>query len=120
MRAAINRRVSVLGTGSYLPEKTVTNEVLEDLCSNFDAERAGPFSNWVDRVTHIHERRYIDGESTGDMGAAAAKEALDMAGIRAGDLDMILHATFTPSACVPGDHVLVAKALGADTCPSRP
>jgi len=119
MRAAINHNVSLLGTGSYLPEKVVTNDLLKDLCSNFDEERAGNFSIWVDRVTHIKERRYIaEGEGAGHMGAKAAERALDMAGVKANELDLIIHASFTPSVCVPGDHVLVADLLGAKSTPN--
>ncbi|MHC4960478.1 MAG: 3-oxoacyl-ACP synthase III family protein, partial [Planctomycetota bacterium] len=114
MKARINHDVSVLGTGSYLPERVITNKVLEDLCSNFDSERAGDFSAWVDRVTHITERRFIaEDETTADMGAKAAQQALDMAELKATDLDLIIHATFTPSVCVPGDHSLLADLIGA-------
>ena len=119
MRATINHSVSILGTGSYLPEKVITNDALKDLCINFDEERAGNFSIWVDRVTHIKERRYIaEGESAGYLGAKAAKRALEMAGVKASELDLIIHASFTPSVCVPGDHALVADLLGAKATPN--
>ena len=119
MKAPINHDIAVLGTGSYLPERVVTNEILEDWCTNFDAERAGHFPTWVGRVTHIQERRYIsDGETTAHMGAIAAKRALEMAGVRADQLDLILLATFSPSSCVPGDHALLADMLGATSTPN--
>jgi 3-oxoacyl-[acyl-carrier-protein] synthase-3 len=97
----------------------MSNEALKDLITNYD-ESSGDFSTWVDRVTHIHERRYIEGheENAGFMAAKAAEQALDMAGVKPGELDLIIHASFTPSACVPGDHVLVARHLGADATPS--
>jgi 3-oxoacyl-[acyl-carrier-protein] synthase-3 len=118
MKASFNRSVAVLGTGSYLPDRIVTNENLRDWCTNYD-EESGDFSTWVDRVTHIHERRFIaEGEHAGHMAAEAAERALDMAGLKPTDLDLIIHASFTPSAMVPGDHVLVADLLGAKTTPS--
>ena len=115
MRAAVNHNVSVLGTGSYLPERKITNSVLGDLISNYDEEKGGDFTTWVDRVTHISERRFIaEGETAGHMGAKAAERALDMAGIKPTDLDLIIHASFTPSVCVPGDHAMVANLIGAN------
>jgi 3-oxoacyl-[acyl-carrier-protein] synthase-3 len=120
MKLPVNEQVVVLGTGSYLPERVITNEVLRDLCaSGYDEEQSGDFSTWVDRVTHIHERRFIDeGQTAGHLGAEAAKHALEMAGVRPTDLDLIIHASFTPSVAVPGDHVNVAKFIGADATPS--
>jgi 3-oxoacyl-[acyl-carrier-protein] synthase-3 len=120
MKAALNRAVAVLGTGSYLPARVVSNGALRDLISNYDEAHSGDFSTWVDRVTHIHERRFIESneEHAGYMAAEAGKRALDMAGVKPTELDLIIHASFTPSACVPGDHVLVAKGLGAHATPS--
>jgi 3-oxoacyl-[acyl-carrier-protein] synthase-3 len=115
MKAQLNRSVAILGTGSYLPARVMTNGALRDLISNYDEAHSGDFSTWVDRVTHIHERRFIESneENAGYMAAEAAKRALDMAGVKPTELDLIIHASFTPSACVPGDHVLVAKGIGA-------
>jgi 3-oxoacyl-[acyl-carrier-protein] synthase-3 len=120
MKAPLNRSVAVLGTGSYLPSRVMSNGALRDLISNYDEAHSGDFSTWVDRVTHIHERRFIESneEHAGYMGAEAAKRALDAAQVKPRDLDLIIHASFTPSACVPGDHVLVAKGIGADATPS--
>ena len=118
MNLPINRSVDVLGTGSYLPPRLITNEQLRDWCSNYD-ESSGDFGTWVDRVTHIHERHYIeDGQTAADMGAEAARSALDMAGIKPVELDMIIHASFTPSCCVPADHVVLADLIGAHRTPS--
>ncbi len=118
MKATLDRSVTVLGTGSYLPSRCITNGMLRGLVRNYD-EASGDFGTWVDRVTHIHERRYIaDGETAAHMGAAAARGALEMAGVKATDLDLIVHASFTPSACVPGDHVLLADMIGAKATPS--
>jgi 3-oxoacyl-[acyl-carrier-protein] synthase-3 len=119
MRPHINRSVAVLGTGRYLPERVVSNEALRDLCTTYDESVSGDFSTWVDRVTHVHERRFIaDGETAGHMGARAAEDALEMAGVRPQELDLIIHASFTPSNAVPGDHVVMADLLGAKSTPS--
>jgi len=119
MKAPLNRSVAVLGAGSYLPTRIVTNGELEGMIRNYD-EESGDFATWVDRVTHIHERRYISGteENAGMMAAEASRHALEMAGTKASELDLIIHASFTPSICVPGDHVTVADLLGAKTTPS--
>ncbi|MDH3590334.1 MAG: ketoacyl-ACP synthase III [Planctomycetota bacterium] len=119
MKATLNRSVAILGTGRFLPARVVTNPILRDLCSNYDEDASGDFSTWVDRVTHIHERRYVDEEETsGHIGAEAGKRALEMAGVKATELDLIIFCSFTPAACVPGDHVLVADLLGANATPS--
>jgi len=119
MRAPINRSVTVLGTGSDAPPRVVTNQTLRDLCSGYDEEQSGDFGTWVDRVTHIQERRYTNSEETvAHMAAKAAREALDAADVKPTELDLIILATFTPAACVPGDHVLVAKWIGAPHTPS--
>jgi 3-oxoacyl-[acyl-carrier-protein] synthase-3 len=119
MRAPVNRKVAVLGTGRYLPERVISNETLRDLCPNYDESASGDFSIWVDRVTHVHERRFIaEGETAGHMGAKAAEAALEMAGVKAQELDLIIHASFTPSNAVPGDHVVMADLLGANSTPS--
>jgi len=111
--------VALLGTGRHLPATVITNPVLRTLCSNYDEGASGDFSTWVGRVTHINQRRFIDdGETAATMAAEAAKRALEMAGVRPTELDLIIHASFTPSACVPGDHVQVAELIGAHSTPS--
>jgi len=120
MKAPLNRSVAVLGTGSYLPGRVMSNGALRDLITSYDEAHSGDFSTWVDRVTHIHERRFIESneEHAGYMAARAAERALEMAGVKPTELDLIIHASFTPSACVPGDHVLVARGIGAHATPS--
>ncbi|MFQ5845774.1 MAG: hypothetical protein ACE5JG_12385, partial [Planctomycetota bacterium] len=77
MNATLDRSVAVLGTGSYLPDRVVTNAELSELCTNYDRS-SGDFGTWVERVTHIRERRYIDpGEHAGRLAAKAGRRALD-------------------------------------------
>jgi len=118
MKAKINRSVAVLGTGRYLPKRVITQEILGGMISNYDADHSGDFGTWVDRVTHIHERRYVETETAGDIGAIASQRALEMAGVKPTELDLILFASFTSASSVPGDHVLLSRAIGATATPS--
>ncbi len=119
MRSRPNPAVALRATGSYLPERVVDNEVLATLVSGYDAARSGPFGPWVDQVTHIHERRFCDFQTrTSDLALVAARRALESAGLEGRDLGMIIYASFTPSHHIPGDHCLLAEALGAHDTPT--
>ena len=85
----------IAGTGSYLPEKVVTNTDLEKVMDTSD--------EWIQERTGI-KRRHIaaDDEATSDLALAAARQALDMAGLGAEDIDLIIIATTTPDKVVPG------------------
>jgi 3-oxoacyl-[acyl-carrier-protein] synthase-3 len=112
--AEFNRNVTISGTGSCLPSKVVDNDTLSGMVSGFDAERSGDFGAWVDQVTHVHERRFCDFETrTSDLALVAARRALEVAGIEAKDLGLIVYASFTPSQDIPGDHCVLAQELGA-------
>lgn len=87
--------VRILGTGSYLPSKTLTN---------FDLEKMGldTTDEWVVRRTGISERRIADPDVTAsDLGYRASLKAFEVAGITAKDLDLIIMATITPDTCCP-------------------
>ena len=119
MRPTFNPGVQLTGTGSCVGDRVLSNAELEPLIHGYDPTRSGPFGAWVDQVTHIHERPYAPpGCRTTDLSIPAAKAALEMAGIGAKDLDLIIYATFTPSTCVPGDHAVLAEAIGASRCPN--
>jgi 3-oxoacyl-[acyl-carrier-protein] synthase-3 len=119
VRAQPNPRVQVTGTGACLAERVIDNRTLERLVHGYDAEHSGPFPQWVDQVTHIHERRYVEpGARSSDLGLVAAKQALETAGIEGKDLSLIVYASFTSSHLIPGDHCLLAQALGATSCPT--
>ncbi len=114
LRATLNPHVRITGTGAALPERIVDNDELESLVTGYDQTHSGPFGQWVDQVTHIHERRYCTpGQRTSDYALVAARQALDAAGIEPTDLDLIIYASFTPSQTLPGDHCRFAQALGA-------
>lgn len=114
----MKKTARIVGTGSYLPKKRVTNEMLKGMVRNFDIERAGaPFIQWAEAMTGIRERYYVDDESAETMGAYAAKEAINVAGIAPEDLDFVIISSFTPSQDVPNlacsiSHLIGARGIG--------
>ncbi len=95
----------ILGTGSFLPEKIVTN---------FDlAERVETNDEWIVSRTGIRERHIAVEESTAEMAAAAARRALSDADVGAEELEMILLATVSPDHIVPSAACEVQAMLGA-------
>ncbi|MEV5107896.1 3-oxoacyl-ACP synthase III family protein [Streptomyces massasporeus] len=99
--------VGVLGTGSYLPERIVTNDTVGEL--------AGVSAEWIERKTGIVERRYAaDHEAASDLATEAAALALADAGVRAEDLAWIVVATSTPDHPQPATAAFVQHRLGAN------
>jgi len=97
--------VAVVGLGSYLPERIVTNDDL--------AQRLDTSDEWIRTRTGIRERHYAaDDEATSDLAIAAARAALVDAGLTADDVDVIIVATTTPDHPVPATAPIVAAALG--------
>ena len=98
--------VCIAGTGSYVPEKILTNEEL--------ASRVDTSDEWIVTRTGIRERRIAaPGEHTSHMATEAAKKALAQAGLDAADLDLIIVATITPDTLTPATACYVQQALGA-------
>lgn len=96
----------ISGTGHYAPTKVLTNKDLERMVETSD--------EWITERTGIRERRIAaEGEASSDMAAAAAKQALETAEVRAEDLDMILVATVTPDMPLPATAVFVQQKIGA-------
>jgi 3-oxoacyl-[acyl-carrier-protein] synthase-3 len=97
----------IIGTGSYLPERVLTNFDLEKTLDTSD--------EWIFTRTGIRERRIAgEGEYTSDLGTKAAQRALDMAGLSAADIDLILVATVTGDFSWPATACLVQSQLGAE------
>ncbi|WP_331487999.1 beta-ketoacyl-ACP synthase III [Caminicella sporogenes] len=98
--------VGILGTGSCLPEKEITN---------FDLEKMVDTSNdWIVSRTGIHTRRIADDSTaTSDLATMAARKALKMANIKPEDLDLIIVATVTPDMAFPSTACIVQSNLGA-------
>src|SRR5687768_7897852 len=101
----------ITGTGGYLPAKVLTNHDLERLVDTSD--------KWITERTGI-KRQYIvaEGETTCDMAEAAARRALDMAGRKAQDIDLIVLATTTPDKVFPSTACLLQKRLEVRGCPA--
>jgi 3-oxoacyl-[acyl-carrier-protein] synthase III len=101
----------ILGTGHYAPAKVLTNVDLEHMVDTSDA--------WISERTGIRERRIAaDGELTSDMASAAARSALEAAGIAASDLDMIIVGTVTGDSPMPATAVHVQQKIGAQQIPA--
>ena len=100
-------KTRILGTGHYLPERIVTNDELSKLMDTSD--------EWIRQRTGIEERRFVDFEKdpmgSSELGARAAQEALENAGITKDDVDLIIYATLSPDKHFPGDGVLVQAKL---------
>ncbi len=99
-------RSQIVGTGSYFPEKVLTNADLEKLVETSD--------QWIVDRTGIRERRVAaPGESSSDMAAAASRRALEMAGLKAEDLDLIIVGTISPDMPLPSCAAFLQAKLGA-------
>src|ERR1700709_557726 len=102
---------NIAGTGSYLPEKRLTNDDLSKMVDTND--------QWITQRAGIKERRIAGaGESTATMATAAARKALEAANLEAKDLDLILCATITPEMGFPSTACFVAAALGLNSTPA--
>ncbi|SDW01274.1 3-oxoacyl-[acyl-carrier-protein] synthase III [Marininema mesophilum] len=100
------RSVGILGTGSYLPERVLTNADLEKMVDTSD--------EWIVSRTGIRERRIAsDEQASSDLAVEAAQRALDAAGITAEQLDLIVVGTVTPDMVFPATACLVQDRLGA-------
>ncbi len=95
----------IVGTGSYLPARIMTNAELE--------ARVDTSDSWIRDRTGIAERRIAaDGECCSDLAIAAARDALDMAGMDPTDIDLVLVATCTPDHVFPSTACSVQRELG--------
>ncbi len=101
-----NNPVRIAGTGSYLPEKELTNKEMETIVDTTD--------EWITSRTGIKSRRIAaEGQNTSDLATEAAKKALEQAGIDSADLDVIIVATITPDTLTPATACYVQHNLGA-------
>lgn len=114
MKVRLNPNVRITGTGTGMPDRIVDNVALGHMVTGYDESVSGPFSHWVDRVSHIHERRFCDRTTrTSDLALVAARQALDTAGVDPSDLGLITYASTTMSQIFPGDQCRLANELGA-------
>ena len=101
----------ILGTGSYLPANRVSNDEL--------AQKVDTSDEWITSRTGIKFRHIAaDNEQTSDLAVAAARRALDDAGLAAEDIDLIVVATATPDMQFPATATIVQNKLGMAGCPA--
>jgi len=99
----------IVGTGSHLPEKVLTNDDLAKIVETSD--------EWITTRTGIRQRHIAaEGETTGDLAFHAAMRALEAAGVRADELDLIVVGTTTPDLVFPSTACLLQARLGALGC----
>lgn len=99
-------KAKIIGTGSYLPQRVLSNSDLEKMVETSD--------EWIFTRTGMRERRIAGSEEfTSSMGTEAARAALADARIQAEEIDFILVATLTPDYCCPSTACLIQQALGA-------
>ena len=101
----------IIGTGSYLPEKVVTND---DLARTVDTT-----DEWVRSRTGIRSRHVAaPGQLASDLALPAAQRALQAAGVNAADVDLIIVATTTPDIIFPSTACILQAKLGVAGCPA--
>jgi 3-oxoacyl-[acyl-carrier-protein] synthase-3 len=101
----------ITGTGSYLPEKVLTNRDLEQIVDTSD--------EWIYSRTGIRQRHIAaDGENTSDLALAASRRALEAAGLVPHDIDLIIVATTTADMVFPSTACLLQAKLGIANCPA--
>ncbi len=101
----------IAGTGSYLPEKILTNRDLEKLVDTSD--------EWIRTRTGISQRHVAaEGETTTDLAEHAARRAMDAAGVLPADIDLICVGTTTPDLVFPNVGTLLQDRLGIHGCPA--
>lgn len=101
----------IVGTGSYLPEKILTNYDLEQMMDTSD--------EWIRTRTGI-SRRHIaaDNELASDLAVNASRAAMEMAGVAAADIDLVIVATTTPDMVFPSTACILQNKLGIRDCPA--
>ncbi|MEO6563529.1 MAG: beta-ketoacyl-ACP synthase III [Nitrosospira sp.] len=101
----------IVGTGSYLPEKILTNHDLERIVDTSD--------EWIRTRTGIVERRIAaDNQMASDLALNASREAMEAGGVTAADIDLIIVATTTPDVIFPSTACILQDKLGVKDCPA--
>jgi 3-oxoacyl-[acyl-carrier-protein] synthase-3 len=104
--AVLNRSVTIIGTGAYVPERILTNADLEKMVDTTD--------EWIVSRSGIRERHIARAdEATSDMAAEASRRALAQAGVSAEEVDLIIVATITPDMVFPSTACFVQNLIGA-------
>jgi len=97
--------IRIIGTGSYLPEKVLTNKDIEKMVDTSD--------EWIVSRTGIRERRICsDKQAASDLGIEAARKALENADVKVADIDLLIVATITPDMFFPSTACIIQTELG--------
>lgn len=113
-------RSSILGLGSFVPDRVVTNDELRFLDERHvrqETEQMATSDEWIRKRTGIEERRYVDNDGTwacSDLALHASKRAIADAGCEPKDIDCIILATLSPDIHFPGTAVFLQSKLGID------
>jgi len=106
----------ITGTGSFLPPKRLSNA---DLVAQLAADGIESSDEWIVERTGIRARHFAEvGVTSSDLGAEAARRALDAAGVAAKDIDLIIVATSTPDMVFPSAACILQNKIGANGCPA--
>ena len=106
----------ITGTGSYLPPRRLTNA---DLAAELAAKGVETSDEWIVERTGIEARHFAAPDtSSSDLGVQAAKHALEAAGLKASDIDLIIVATSTPDMVFPSTACILQNKLGIAGCPA--
>ncbi|MCB1935520.1 MAG: ketoacyl-ACP synthase III [Nitrosomonas sp.] len=101
----------ITGTGSYLPEKILTNQDLEKLVETSD--------EWIRSRTGITQRHIAsENQSASDLALNASQKAMEAAGVTSKDIDLIIVATTTPDMVFPSTACILQDKLGVENCPA--
>ncbi|MEO8656433.1 MAG: 3-oxoacyl-ACP synthase, partial [Ramlibacter sp.] len=104
----------ITGTGSYLPPRRVTNA---DLAAELAAQGIETSDQWIIDRTGIKARHFAaPGVTASDLGAHAARQAMESAGVAAQDIDLIIVATSTPDMVFPATATILQHKLGVHGC----
>jgi 3-oxoacyl-[acyl-carrier-protein] synthase-3 len=111
----MSRYSRITGTGSYLPPRRLTNA---DLVADLAAHGVESSDDWIVERTGIRARHFADdGVFSSDLGVQAAQKALQAAGLKAEEIDLIIVATSTPDMVFPSTAALIQHKLGIAGCP---
>ena len=106
----------ITGTGSFLPPRRLTNA---DLVAQLAAQGVESSDEWIVERTGIRARHFVDaGSASSDLGMQAARKAIEAAGLKPEDIDLIIVATSTPDMVFPSTATLLQHKLGIAGCPA--
>lgn len=112
----MTRYARIIGTGSYLPERRLTNHELAAQLAERGIETS---HEWIVERTGIEARHFADGNTySSDLALQASRKALEAAGVTAQDIDLIIVATSTPDMVFPSTACILQNKLGANGCPA--